>query len=447
MRRKPAPDPRDCLHDPRRYEREIERLHRKHLLTRTLYEVQQDDVTLARVIQRRSKVAKILARSVARGEYILEPGQVREIEVGGKVRAVVAYRLTDAIVTTVVSTLIEEAAAPLLSDRLYSYRPGVSWLTPSADFAAYIRAHRRDRPDPSRRGLYVLRRDIDSYTDSIPVAPHSPLWAIVRNVLERSGPHTISGSDWGLVQQTIRPDLRELGGGHAVRVRGVPTGQPISCVLFNLYLTELDHALEAVPGGFYARYSDDILFAHPDAATARAAAATIDAHVERLGLRTKTEKAADLYLTPAGRRSSEWQQTRGTSSIPFVGTAVSATGTVALSRAKLRRVLRELERRAIRSAAAVRRTDRAATGRAVCAVVNRALMPAPSPFQQASTSLLRRAVTDRGQLAQIDYWLARMVVKAVTGDGSTRAFRRVPYRTVREEWGLVSLLHSRNQHR
>lgn len=447
MRRKPAPDPHDCLHDPRRYEREIERLHRKHLLTRTLYEVQQDDVTLARVIQRRSKVAKILARSVSRGEYTLEPGQVREIEVGGKVRAVVAYRLTDAIVTTVVSTLIEEAATPLLSDRLYSYRPGVSWLTPSADFAAYIRAHRRDRPDPSRRGLYVLRRDIDSYTDSIPVAPHSPLWAIVRSVLEGSGPHTISGSDWGLVQQTIRPDLRELGGGHAVRVRGVPTGQPISCVLFNLYLNELDHALDAVPGGFYARYSDDILFAHPDAATARAAAATIDAHVERLGLRTKTEKAADLYLTPAGRGSSEWQQTRGTSSIPFVGTAVSATGTVALSRAKLRRVLRELERRAIRSAAAVRRTDGAATGRAVCAVVNRALMPAPSPFQQASTSLLRRAVTDRGQLAQIDYWLARMVVKAVTGDASARAFRHVPYRTVREEWGLVSLLHSRNQHR
>jgi hypothetical protein len=434
-----------CLSDPRRYEREIDRLHQKHLYTRTLYELEQEHVTLARLIQRRSQVAKVLARTVRRGKYQLEPGDVREIEVEGKVRAVVAYRLTDTIVTAVVSTAIEEAMTPLLSDRLYSYRPGVSWLTPSADLAAYLRSHRRQRPDPRTRGLYVLRRDVDSYTDSIPVAPSSRVWEMVRNVLAAPGTPAISGADWRLVEQTIRPELHELGGGHAVRIRGVPTGQPISCVLFNLYLNELDHELTAVPGGFYARYSDDILFAHPDAATARAAAATIDAHVTALGLRTKDDKAANLYLTAAGRPSSDWDEAIGASSVPFVGTAVSSAGTVALNRKKLRRVLRELERRAIRSAAAAPPGDQAATGRAVCTVLNQALALAPGPLQQASTCLLRRAVTDRGQLAQVDYWLARTVVKAVTGDGSVRAFRRVPYRKVREEWGLVSLEHARNR--
>ena len=67
MKHKTKPDLHECLRDPRRFEREIERLHKKHLLTRTLYELEQDKVTLARVIQRRSKVAKILARSVSRG--------------------------------------------------------------------------------------------------------------------------------------------------------------------------------------------------------------------------------------------------------------------------------------------------------------------------------------------------------------------------------------------
>lgn len=440
-----APDLHACVRDPRRYEREIDRLHSKHLFTRTLYELRQENVSLARLIQKRSKVAKLLARSVGRGEYRLEPGQVREIEVDGKVRTVVAYGLTDTIVTGVVSTAIEDAVTPLLSDRLYSYRPGVSWLTPSADLALHIRAHRRQRLDPRSRGLYVLRRDVDSYTDSIPVAPGSRVWQMVRDALRAAGTRSIADQDWRLVEQTIRPELYELAGGHAVRIRGVPTGQPISCILFNLYLNELDHALAAVPGGFYARYSDDILFAHPDAETAREAAATIDAHVAALGLCIKHEKASNLYLTAAGRPSSEWEDTKGTSSIPFVGTAVSATGTVALNRKKLRRVLRELEQRAVRAAAAVRGSDGATAGRAVCSVVNQALNSAPSPFQQASTSLLRRAVTDRSQLAQIDYWLARMVVKAVTGDGGVKAFRRVPYRTVREEWGLVSLQHARNQ--
>jgi Reverse transcriptase (RNA-dependent DNA polymerase) len=433
------------LGDPRRYEREIERLHQKHLFSAALFELRQDDVALARLIQRRGKVGKLLARAVSRGEYEPEPGEVREIEADGKVRAVVSYTLTDTIVRGAVSTLLEEAIAPLLSDRLYSYRPGVSWLEPSAGLAAFIRTHRRERPDPRTRGLYVLRRDVDSYTDTIPVDPGSPVWKMLRDVLERAGAGaTIPGPHWRLVEQTIRPELRELGGGFGCRIRGVPTGQPVSCVLFNLYLNELDHVLAGVSGGFYARYSDDILFAHPDAETARRAAETIETRVSDLRLRIKPEKASNLYLTAAGRPSTEWEETKPTSSVPFVGTSVFAAGTVALNRKKLRRVLREIERRALRTAHAARGSSRDSLGRAVCSVVNDSVAPRPSPLQQASAPLLARAVTDRSQLAQIDYRLARLVVKAVTGDGGVRAFRRVPYRTVREEWGLVSLEHARN---
>jgi hypothetical protein len=267
---------------------------------------------------------------------------------------------------------------------------------------------------------------------------------MVRDVLEAAGTPATDKPTWRLVEQTIRPEVHELGGGLAMRIRGVPTGQPISCVLFNLYLNGLDHALTAIPGGFYARYSDDLLFAHPDAKTAKHAAATIDARVRELDLTIKDEKAENLYLTGAGRSSDAWEETRGTTSVEFVGTTVSGSGTVALNRKKVRRVLRELERRVLRSAASVRRANGSDAGRAVCSVINQALEEKPGPFQQASASLIRRAITDRSQLAQIDYLLARMAVKAVTGDGSVRAFRRVPYRTVREVWGLTSLQHARN---
>jgi reverse transcriptase-like protein len=434
-----------CLGDRRRYEREIEWLHQKHLLTAALYELQQEDVALARLIQRRAKVGKLLARAVSRGEYELEPGEVREIEADGKIRAVVSYTLTDTIVRGVVSTALEEAVTPLLSDRLYSYRSGVSWLEPSAGLAAFVRRHRRERPDPRTRGLYVLRRDVDSYTDTIPVDPASRVWKMLRGVFESDAGQPIQAAHWRFVEQTVRPELRELGGGLGCRIRGVPTGQPVSCVLFNFYLHELDHELARIPGGFYARYSDDILFAHPDAETAMRAADTLEARVTDLRLRIKPEKASDLYLTAAGRPSPEWAETKPTSFVPFVGTSISATGTVALNRKKLRRILREIERRALRTAHAARGSSLDSRGRAVCAVVNDSIAPRPSPIQQASAPLLARAVTDRGQLAQLDYRLARLVVKAVTGDGGVRAFRRVPYRTVREEWGLASLEHARNR--
>lgn len=429
------------LSDHRTYERQIDRLHRRHLLTRRIYELQQDDVSLATVALNRSKVAKLLASTVAAGDYRLEPARIRTIRTGGKARTVFAYRLTDVIVHGAVGNILQEAAEPRLSARLYSYRAGMSWWTPVADFAAYLRRHRQNRPDPRTRHLYVLRRDIDSYTDSIPVGEKSRIWPLVREALGSE----VRPADWALVQKVIRPDIVSTGGGEACVWRGVATGQPISCVLFNLYLTELDHELGAMPGAFYARYSDDILFAHADADVAREVAGRIDERLSELGLRCNKPKSLDLYLTGAGRPSTGWPEARGTSSVPLLGTRIASDGTVSLGRAKTRALLRDIDRRASRAATAVGGGDRERLGRTVCAMINRVLGARSTPVQQRSAPLLRRAVTDRRQLEQLDYQIARIVLRTVTGRRGVRAFRQVPYRKMREGWGLVSVLDSRNR--
>lgn len=425
-----------CLADPRRYERQIDRLHERYLFTRHLYELRADDVSLASIVLNRRRFARLLARTVENGEYELQPARIREIRVDGKVRKVFAYTLTDLIVHGVVSGIVEEAGAPLLSPRLYSYRKGVSWWAAIGDFATYVRQHRRSRPDPRSRGLFVLRRDVDTYTDSIPVDRSSPVWPLLDRVLG-----DLSPKERELVEHVVRPEARRLDGGLATATRGVPTGQPISCALFNLYLHELDHELAAVPGSFYARYSDDILFAHPDPEVTRAAGETIEARLAARRLTVNAEKRRDLYVTGAGRHAPGW---RGTTAVPFLGTSIRADGTVGLNRKKLRRLLRDVESRAVRTAGSLRADPPPRRGSVVCSVVNRALDPRPGPFQQSSATLLRRAVTDRRQLAQIDYLLARIVAGAVTGDRSVRAFRRAPYRMIRQEWGLLSVLHARN---
>jgi hypothetical protein len=429
-----------ALGDARRYERQIDRLHRRYVFTRHLYELQQEDVSLARVVQQRARVAKLVAKTVAAGEYESAPARIREIRVDGKLRTVFAYRLTDLIVHGAVSDLLDEAITPLLSPRLYSYRKGVSWWTPVAEFSAYVRAHRRANPDPRDRGLYVLRRDVDAYTDSIPVHGASPLWPMLRGALGE-----LRGPEQQLLESVVRPDVVRLDGGTVSLVHGVPTGQPVSCVLFNLYLHELDRELADVPGAFYARYSDDFLFAHPDPAVVQRADAAIDAHIARLDLRLSQEKRRTLYLTGAGRASDVWAEARGTTGVPFLGTFVALDGRVSLSRKKLRTLLRDLRGRALQTANAVGRTDQERTGRVVCSVLNSALDRRPGPFQQRSAPLVSRVVTDRRQLAQLDYQLARIVLEAVTGDRSVRAFRRTPYRKIRETWGLRSTEHARNR--
>ncbi len=76
--------------------------------------------------------------------------------------------------------------------------------------------------------------------------------------------------------------------------------------------------------------------------------------------------------------------------------------------------------------------------------MNRALAARIEFSQARSAALLRRAVTDRRDLKQLDYLIALQVVRAVTGHDGVRGFREVTYRKLRHEWGLVSLQRARN---
>lgn len=425
-----------CLADRRRYERQIERLHQRHLLTGRLYDLRQDGVSLASVVLNRSRVARLLARDVSRGDYVLTPGELRTIRARGKLREVYTCGLTDLLVHGVVAEIVREATAPTLSARVFSYRAGTSWAAPISQFAAWVRSTRRAQPDVRRRGVHVLRSDVDSYTDSIPLGSSSPLWAML-------APH-LGSPLHPLVRDVVRTVIRGPGGGLVSRVRGLPMGQPIAPVLANLYLGGLDDALTGVAGGFYARYGDDFLFAHPDASTARDAAATIETVLRDLAMTVNVRKRQMLYLTPPGRPSAEWPEATGAPAVHFLGTRVMADGTVGLDTAKVRAVLREVDRRSAATAATMRPAAREDVGRAVCAAVNSALNPRGTLAEQRSAGLLRHVVTDRDQLAQLDHRIAQIVASAVTGRPGPRAFREVPYRTLREDWGLRSLVAARN---
>src|SRR4051812_28778208 len=254
-------DVQACLADRRRYERQIERLHQRHLLSARLYALRQEEVSLASIVMQRAKVAKLLAREVAEGRYELEPGEMKPIRVKGKNREIFACRLTDLIVHGVVADVVAEAAAAALSPRVFSYRRGLSWAIPVSEFAAYLRAARH----AGHGGVHVLRRDVDSYFDSIPLGAGSPLWPMLERHLGAPLP--------ALVVESARVELYLEDGGLAGRLLGVPTGQPIGGGVGNPYPREPDPAPEAGPGGFYARHRAAYPFPPPPPPGARAAGA------------------------------------------------------------------------------------------------------------------------------------------------------------------------------
>lgn len=433
-----------CLGDPQRYLDQIDRLHDKNSRRNRLYELEQDGVPLASLCMNRNHVARVLAKMVGRGRYELGPARIKNVTLNGKVRKLFQLRVTDLIVHGVVAEILNERMQSELSSQVYSYQRGVPWWRAASDFARYVREHRRSRPRVSDRGLYVLRRDIREYTDSIPVADSSNLWVRLRAMLglegERDG---MNERHWELLRKVVRPEAYREPGAYCCNIRGVPTGSPISTSLFNFYLMPLDQALASISGAFYARYSDDLLFAHPDAGVAREAGERLAAVLWDLNLETNREKDRDLYFNGAGRPTSVWMGTRGTSAVGFLGCEVSFKGVVSLKPRKMRALLRDVRIRVRRTLAALPEAEAGRRGEVVCSVVNEALDP-NSPCRQKSAPLLSGLVTDRPQLREIDYCIARIVASGLSGDSSVRAFRKVPYRTLRREWNLVSLYHRRN---
>ena len=436
-----------ALADHRRYETAIDRLHQRHIGDSSRYALTQEGVSLSGMVLHRGSVARLLARSVASGEYRIGPAALREIRVSGKRRVVFAYAPFDLVVHAVVAGVLSEVLEPTLSDRLYSYRSGCAWADAVADFARYVRQHGRQRQDPRTRGLYVLRRDVDAYTDSIPLDAVSPLWPMLRQLAQHVAGRgdDIRSADWDLLVAVTRPGLLGDDGGLATRLRGVPTGQPIATVAFNLYLRDIDEVLVADQAAFYGRYSDDLLFAHPDAAVARSVSAWLDDRLAELRLRFGDKKRRDLYLTGAGRASTEWLDARGTTSVPFLGMRVDMEGRVAIGDAKVRALLREAQRRARNVARSLEDAALDVRGRAVVRSLTQLLDMEDHYLQGASVPLLARVVTDRSQLRSLDLSLARIVATAVTGDPGPAAFRRVPYRVIRAEWGLPSLHRARDR--
>lgn len=428
--------PLERLADPRIYREQMDRLEARLAGTGRLDGLTRDKVSLRALMLDKDATARRLAAAIADGSYELRPATISVLG-DAKRRRIFSFDAADWIVHSALAAVLTDAFEPRLAASLYSYRPGRSTWEAASALGAFVRRHRRAATRPAERGLYVLRADVSAYGDSIPIAERSALWPALAEWLEAQA----AGPLWRCVRRCLRPSVEVDGGALACRARGIPVGSPIANPLTNLYLDPVDRMLEA-RGGFYARFGDDLVFAHADAAVVAAAAADLEARLATMELELNAGKRALVHLNAAGRPGPEGF--RGTSMVTYVGCRIGADGAVGLPAPKVREVVRDLRARLRRQARLWSDESADTRGREACALVGRALDPS-NPLAVRHASLLRAAVNDRAQLEQIDYAVAREVVAAVTGDRSPRGFRRLPYRRLRRELGLMSLVVARNR--
>jgi hypothetical protein len=249
-----------------------------------------------------------------------------------------------------------------------------------------------------------------------------------------------------IVRAAVTPTVRI--GADDTQLHTVPTGSPLQPLACNLYLCAMDRALSGIDGGFYARYGDDILFAHPQLEVARQAAASIASHLRDRQLESNPQAEANSYFTAPGRSPAQ-PDFHPARSVELLGFKVDFAGRIGLKAKHWRALVRDLRDRLWRTRAVLRELcerhpkERA---RVLCEVVNAALDPG-HPLALDAAGFLHGHVDDRGQLRAFDHLVALAVAESATGVRGPRALRRVPYRWLREEAGLRSAVRAHDRAR
>lgn len=383
-------------------------------------------------------LARMLAAEVRGGHYAFQPLVPHAAVLNDKPRTIYRIDPLDAVVLGVLTRVLATALEPLLGTHLHSYRKGRSQWTACRALLVYLRAHAQERHDPRTRGLFVLRRDVRRYDENIPVGDDSALWSTLERLLgaQRLG---LDGDLQQFLRRAFRPPVVQLSGEPRPLERGVPTGLPTQTIACNCYLLPLDAELCAL-GGFYARFGDDILFAHPEQQVAEEAARRLELGAAALGLSFNPDKSRAFWLTRPGRARPEAPAFAAVARLPYLGFDVGFDG-ARLRSDKRRSLLLALQTRIQHADRLFCTLPAEQRARALCEVVTTAFDPR-SPLADRYASWLRLDVMSLAELKQLDHHLALMIAERLSGQRGVRAFRRYPPRALYSQHGLPSLVRA-----
>lgn len=213
-----------------------------------------------------------LIRSLMDGSY--QPGPVRKVEIpkdGGGVRQLGIPNVIDRLVQQAIAQVLTRILDPVFSNSSFGFRPGRSTHDALARASEYV----------SEGRAIVVDIDLEKYFDTI---NHDILMA---RVARHIGDKTLLR----LIRRYLKAGMMEDGVCIA-RVEGTPQGGPLSPLLANLLLDDLDKELERRKHRF-CRYADDCnIYVHSTAAGERVMASVTNFLEKKLKLRVNRTKSA-----------------------------------------------------------------------------------------------------------------------------------------------------------
>lgn len=424
---------------PMRYEYQIkkmvEKVRAKGIIK--LFEKSQDEVALFNFNFDAQRAAIAIATDVRKERYWLSPPTQRLIETKSKKRIVYDYNITDKIVINVFSQLLNELLEKVISENSYAFRVGKKPLDVLTNLSSYIRKQYNE----GHKAVYVFRTDFVAFSDEINVMPNSVLWENIRNLFEEVG-ITPSAYQSKLIESMIRPEFYNFENALQCNCFGAPTGSAIITFINNLYAHEIDRSMSKDSSMFYARYCDDILICHSDKSVVEAAKSTLMKKIHEINLRVNPKKDFTCRLSTSGY--SEDKLYPGTNRFDYLGYSVTGAGLICLSKPRQRKFLRLMFRRIDDLYLAADTKDVDKLGRLIAQSIND--FYTKFLIGEQSAKCIIRESSDHGHLKNLDYLIALHIAEKLARTDGVRAFRKVSYQTIRNSYGLLSLVNLRNAH-
>jgi RNA-directed DNA polymerase len=381
-----------------------------------------DGKTLYDLAGRGLRSLDAIHRALVRRDFAFRPAVALKYNFNGKHRTLYIPPWEERIVDLLLYRLLNQKLHGWFSPNSYAYRDRTYGLDRcQARIAQLLRT--------ASAPLYLIKRDISDYFASV---DHELLLQKLDGLVK------CEDYLFRLLEQRVRFAYQDETGRHTAQI-GIPFGCASACLFANIYLTELDRAMESMSGVAYLRYADDILLVSPVREAAAQAAECLGQALEELRLQTKPSYQADLLLTTIAASDPRF------TAVPefrHLGLLFRASGEVALSRDK-RRKIQNLFRFAFRrSRRRWRRMaepeERARTLAAIAAeVIEKGVR------NVAILDYYLKHVNDETQLRLLDRWLAEEVLSLVFGGHKQGHFRKISFAELRR-MGLPSLVHRRH---
>jgi len=374
------------------------------------------------IIKNRDAVISDLSCALRSETFTFGPGRLAII-MTGKQRRLVQRAWPERLVEQVIAEIIEELITPALSRSLFSFQRGLSNRDAISRFSEQVRFTRNQK-----QTLYFAKRDIQEYSVSINVgrALHK-----ISDLLGTRSPYFVS-----LISQLLYPQV-EVDSGDTINWDGMPTGSPLGPQIDNLYLFDLDRALDSIDGVSYIRYCDDIMFASQSPELLSATLTKAEQSLTELGLTFNPQKSTDGAF---GHSVHPRFITR--KKVDYLGYSISDEGAIFISSKKvteLKYAIRSIVHSSFHNSRKIKSLTKEQRIAAIVASVKQLLV---GPTRHAYAALLGVFCNDKQQYKALDCWIARQVLGVVYHTRHDRVFRYLPYRKLRH-LGLPSLAHLR----